>query len=147
MTLKLRYQTFKNKLKHTGINSDIINKRSMGNLAYTILRLHVLFGKERALLWRYGRFQWCALGLNSRYLVIIKIIIIIIIIIKYLYSAQSTICPLAWAFLFCWLSFSFSRFRSMFGVSLQADHPTLGLTWNTNYGNVKTYIHLWMKKT
>ena len=146
MTLKLRYQTFKNKLKHTGINSDVINKRSMGNLAYTILRLHVLFGKERALLWRYGRFQWCALGLNSRYLVIIKIIIIIIII-KYLYSAQSTICPLAWAFLFCWLSFSFSRFRSMFGVSLQADHPTLGLTWNTNYGNVKTYIHLWMKKT
>ena len=147
MTLKLRYQTFKNKLKHTGINSDIINKRSMGNLAYTILRLHVLFGKERALLWRYGRFQWCALGLNSRYLVIIKIIIIIIIIIKYLYSAQSTICPWASAFLFCWLSFSFSRFRSMFGVSLQADHPTLGLTWNTNYGNVKTYIHLWMKKT
>ena len=146
MTLKLRYQTFKNKLKHTGINSDIINKRSMGNLAYTILRLHVLFGKERALLWRYGRFQWCALGLNSRYLIIIKIIIIIIII-KYLYSAQSTICPSAWAFLFCWLSFSFSRFRSMFGVSLQADHPTLGLTWNTNYGNVKTYIHLWMKKT
>ena len=144
MTLKLRYQTFKNKLKHTGINSDIINKRSMGNLAYTILRLHVLFGKERALLWRYGRFQWCALGLNSRYLIIIKIIIIII---KYLYSAQSTICQWAWAFLFCWLSFSFSRFRSMFGVSLQADHPTLGLTWNTNYGNVKTYIHLWMKKT
>ena len=148
MTLKLRYQTFKNKLKHTGINSDIINKRSMGNLAYTVLRLHVLFGKERALLWRYGRFQWCALGLNSRYLVIIKIIIIIIIIIiKYLYSAQSTICPWAWAFLFCWISFSFSRFRSMFGVSLQTDHPTLGLTWNTNYGNVKTYIHLWMKKT
>ena len=145
MTLRLRYQTFKNKLKHTGINSDIINKRSMGNLAYTILRLHVLFGKERALLWRYGRFQWCALGLNSRYLIII--IIIIIIIIKYLYSAQSTICPWEWAFLFCWLSFSFSRFRSMFGVSLQADHPTLGLTWNTNYRNVKTYIHLWMKKT
>ena len=103
MTLKLRYQTFKNKLKHTGINSDIINKRSMGNLAYTILRLHVLFGKERALLWRYGRFQWCALGLNSRYLIIIKIIIIII---KYLYSAQSTICQWAWAFLFCWLSLS-----------------------------------------
>ena len=47
MTLRLRYQTFKNKLKHTGINSDIINKRSMGNLACTILRLYVLFGKER----------------------------------------------------------------------------------------------------
>ena len=67
MTLRLRYQTLKNKLKHTGISSDIINKRSMGNLACTILRLYVLFGKERARLWRYGRFQWCALGLNSRY--------------------------------------------------------------------------------
>ena len=47
MTLRLRYQTFKNKLKYTGINSDIINKRSMGNWACTIHRLHVLFGKER----------------------------------------------------------------------------------------------------
>ena len=67
ITLRLRYQTFKNKFKHTGINLDIINKRSMGNLACTILRLYVLFGKERARLWRYGRFQWCALGLHSRY--------------------------------------------------------------------------------
>ena len=47
MTLRLRYQTFKNKPKHTGISSDIINKRSMGNWACTILRLYVLFGKER----------------------------------------------------------------------------------------------------
>ena len=63
MTLRLRYQTFKNKLKHTGISSDIINRRSMGNLACTSR----LFGKERARLWRYGRFQWCALGLHSPY--------------------------------------------------------------------------------
>ena len=35
MTLRLRYQTFKNKLKHTGISSDIINRKSMGNLACT----------------------------------------------------------------------------------------------------------------
>ena len=47
MTLRLRYQTFKNKPKHTGISSDIINKRSMGNWACTILRLYVLFGKKR----------------------------------------------------------------------------------------------------
>ena len=124
MTLRLRYQTLKNKLKHTGISSDIINKRSMGNLACTILRLYVLFGKERARLWRYGRFQWCALGLRSRYF-----------------------HPALWAFLFCWLSFSFSCLRLMFGVSPQTDRPILGMTWNTNYGNVKTYIHLWMKKT
>ena len=112
MTLRLRYKTFKNKLKHTGINLDCINKRSMGNLACTILRLYVLFGKERARLWRYGRFQWCALGLNSRY-----------------FHPISRPCEL---FLFCWLSFSFSRFRLMFGVSLQTDHPMHGLIWNTN---------------
>ena len=118
MTLRLKYQTFKNKPKHTGISSDIINRRSMGNLACTSR----LFGKERARLWRYGRFQWCALGLNSCY-----------------FHPISRPCEL---FLFCWLSFSFSRFRLMFGVSLQTDHPILGMTWNTNYGNVKTYIHL-----
>ena len=67
MTLRLRYQTFKNKPKHTGISSDIINKRSMGNLAYTILRFLCLVWKRAARLWRYGRFQWCALGLHSRY--------------------------------------------------------------------------------
>ena len=67
MTLRLRYQTFKNKPKHTGISSDIINKRSMGNLAYTILRFLCLVWKRAARLWRYRRFQWCALGLHSRY--------------------------------------------------------------------------------
>ena len=92
MTLRLRYQTFKNKPKHTGISSDIINKRSMGNLAYTILRFLCLVWKRAARLWRYGRFQWCALGLHSRY-----------------FHLKSRPCEL---FLFCWLSFSFSRFNN-----------------------------------
>ena len=126
MTLRLRYQTFKNKPKHTGISSDIINKRSMGNWACTS---------------RFICLVWKRAG------PIVKVWAIPMVRFGPKFPLFSPHKPALWAFLFCWLSFSFSRLRLMFGVSPQTDRPMLGLTWNTNYGNVKTCIHLWMKKT
>ena len=92
MTLRLRYQTFKNKPKHTGISSDIINKRSMGNLAYTILRFLCLVWKRAGPIVKIWAIPMVRFGPKFP-----------------LFSPRK---PALWAFLFFWLSFSFSRFNN-----------------------------------
>ena len=103
ITLRLRYQTFKNKPKHTGINSDIINKRSMGNLAYTTLRFLCLVWKRAGPIVKAWAIPMVRFGPT--------------------FPLFSPYKPALWAFLFCWLSFSFSR-REVRVVSCSLCDPT-----------------------